>query len=67
MKMLLSLLLISSTTLITGCYTVLSLNEDSEELVEPADTDTQYSGSYFDEDIYEEDIDSIYDYADKNL
>jgi hypothetical protein len=67
MKMLLSILLISSTTLITGCYTVLSLNEEPEELNSTTLSAENNSGSYFDEEIDTEEVDSNYEFAAENL
>jgi len=67
MKVLLSILLISSTTLITGCYTVLSLNEEPEELNSTTTSAENYSRSYFDEEMDIEEVDSNYEFAVENL
>jgi len=67
MKILFSILVISSMNLITGCYTVLSLNEEPEELNSTTTSAEYYSGSYFDKETDTEEVDSNYDFEAENL
>jgi hypothetical protein len=50
MKGIIILFVFFSTTLFNGCYTIVSLEEEPEQLAESTTLDDESSGSYFDEE-----------------
>ena len=66
MKGIIILFVFFSTTLFNGCYTIVSIEEEPEQLAESTTLDDESSGSYFDEELYAEEIDSGYKYINQN-
>lgn len=64
MKLVLKILLLLIIFLFSGCYTVISLQEKPEELVEANLPGEEASEDYFNEENYNYEIDSSYELAD---